>query len=59
MLICMQMVIYTHLIQPVRVLSEYDYISVSDCYSIYIPQLPFFHFPEWCGDPSVSLFHHD
>ena len=25
----------------------------------YMPQLPFFHFPELCGDPSVSLFHHD
>ena len=29
MLICMQMVIYTRLIQSIRVLSEYDYISVS------------------------------
>ena len=33
MLICMQMVINTRLIQSIRVLSEHDYISVS-CYSV-------------------------
>ena len=54
--ICMQMVIYTHLIQSIRVLSECDYISVRwlllhICHN--------FHFPERCGDPRVYIFHHD
>ena len=30
----MQMVIYTHLIQSIRVLSGYDYICLVDCYSV-------------------------
>ena len=30
----MQMVICTHLIQSIRVLSGYDYICLVDCYSI-------------------------
>ena len=56
MLICIQMVIYTRLIQSIRVLSEYDYISVSwlllhICHN--------FHFLERSGDPNVYLFHHD
>ena len=50
------MVIYTRLIQSIRVLSEYDYISVSwlllhICHN--------FHFLERSGDPNVYLFHHD
>ena len=53
----MQMVIYTRLIQSIRVLSECDYISV-DCYSIFATT-SIFHFPEQCGDPSAHLFYHD
>ena len=29
-----------------------------DCYSV-SATTSIFHFPEWCGDPSVYLFHHD
>ena len=55
----MQMVIYTRLIQSIRVLSECDYTSLLvDCYSI-SATTSIFHFPEQCGDPSVCLFHHD
>ena len=54
----MQRVIYTRLIQSVRVLSGYDYICLVDCYSI-SATTSIFHFPERCGDPSVYLFHHD
>ena len=57
----MQMVLYTRLIQSIRVLSEYDYISVTvlvDCYSV-SATTSIFHFPEQCGDPSAYLFHHD
>ena len=58
MWICMQMVIYTRLIQSIRVLSEYDYISVS-WLLLHICHNFHFHFPEQCGDPSVYLSHHD
>ena len=54
----MQMVIYTRLIQSIRVLSEYDYISITvlvDCYSVYATT-SIFHFPEQCGDPSICYF---
>ena len=40
----MQMVIYTRLIQPIRVLSECDYITVYLIVSPYLRQLPFFVF---------------
>ena len=54
----MQMVIYTRLIQSIRVLSGYDYICFVDCYSI-SATTSIFHFPEQCGDPSAHLFYHD
>ena len=54
----MQMVVYTHLIQSIMVLSGDDYICLVDCYSI-SATTSIFHFPEQCGDPSVYLFHHD
>ena len=41
----MQMVIYTRLIQSIRVLSECDYISIVDCYSV-SATTSIFHFPE-------------
>ena len=54
----MQMVIYTRLIQSIRVLSGYDYICFVDCYSI-SATTSIFDFPEQCGDPSTHLFRHD
>ena len=57
MLICMQMVINTRLIQSIRVLSMTASLVV-DFYSVYATT-SIFHFLERCGDPSVYLFHHD
>ena len=51
----MARVIYTRLIQSIRVLSGYDYICLVDCYSV-SATTSIFHFPERCGDPSVYLF---
>ena len=53
----MQMVVYTHLIQSIRVLSVTRSLLV-DCYSI-SATTSIFHFPEQCGDSSVYLFHRD
>ena len=53
----MQMVIYTRLIQSIRVLSECDYTSLLvDCYSISATTSIF---PERFGDPSICLLYHD
>ena len=55
----MRMVIYTCLIQSIRVLRECDYICLVGCYSI-SATTSIFYFPEQCRDPgSVCLFHHD
>ena len=56
----MQMVIYTHLIQSIRVLTECDYISVSLLLLHICHNFHFFIFLSGVvTDPSVYLFHHD
>ena len=46
--------LHTRLIQSIRVLSERDYVSLTDCYSI-SATTSIFHFLEQCGGLVFSL----